>query len=161
MSEKVDVSERSAAGVVDAHSHLTLHYRVSLREPVREVISTFGSRPATMQMGVGQMAEPLESCLLGLPEGASRRFELNGSDAYGLRNPAMVQRFSRELFDRNIDTAADGEFGPGDVVEFNGPTGERVAGILRAIDAQSVVVDLNHPLAGQDLVFDVEIIGVL
>lgn len=146
---------------VAADSHLTLHYRVSLREPLQQVISTFGSRPATIQMGAGHLAPALEACLVGLPEGASRLFELDGAAAYGERHPDLIQRFSRRLFDAHADTAADGEFVPGDVVEFNGPGGERVAGVLKTIDAQSVLVDLNHPLAGQDILFEVDVIGVL
>lgn len=150
-----------ATPTVDGHSHLTLHYRVSLREPASEVISTFGSRPATIQMGGGQLAAPLEQTLLGLTEGDSKRFELKGADAYGQRQPDLVQSLSRRLFDSHVDTVTDGEFSPGDVVELTGPGGERVAGVIKSIDLERVVVDLNHPLAGQDIVFEVEIVGVL
>ncbi len=151
----------TATPTVSDSSHLTLHYRVSLREPPTEVISTFGSRPATIQMGGGHLAEPLESRLIGMAEGESRRFELYGVNAYGERQAELVQSLSRKMFDSNVDTDADGEFGPGDVVELTGPGGERVAGVIKSIDEQRVVVDLNHPLAGQDLIFEVEIIGVL
>jgi len=150
-----------ATPTVNGQSHLTLHYRVSLREPASEVISTFGSRPATIQMGGGQLAAPLEQTLLGLTEGDSKRFDLSGADAYGQRQAELVQSLSRRLFDSHVDTAADGEYSPGDVVELTGPGGERVAGVIKSIDAERVVVDLNHPLAGQDIVFEVEIVGVL
>ncbi len=163
MSDQVDQARTGAEEpndtVVGPASHLTLHYRVSLREPDREVISTFGSRPATIQMGAGQLAEPLEACLLGLVEGSAHRFVIEGSAAYGERHPDLVQRLSRRLFDEQAGT--DDPFAPGDVVEINGQGGERVAGVIRQIDEQSVWVDLNHPLAGQDLVFEVRVIGVL
>lgn len=150
-----------ATPIVNATSHLTLHYRVSLREPPTEVISTFGSRPATIQMGGGQLAEPLESTMLGLTEGDSRQFNLAGEQAYGARQAALVQSLSRKMFDQHVDTASDGEFAPGDIVELTGQGGERVAGVVKTIDAERVVVDLNHPLAGQDIIFEVEIVGVL
>ena len=48
-------------------SHLTLHYRLSLPDAGGvAVVDTFGGTPATLQLGTGQLAEPLERCLLGL-----------------------------------------------------------------------------------------------
>jgi FKBP-type peptidyl-prolyl cis-trans isomerase SlpA len=147
--------------VVGPDSHLTLHYRVSLPASETEVISTFGARPATLQLGQGQLAEPLESLLLGLPESSQRVFELAPGKAYGERHPDMVQTFSRGVFDANVDAGTDGQFEPGDPVDFNGPNGERVAGVLKSLADDSVVVDFNHPLAGQAVVFEVQILGVL
>ena len=146
--------------VVGPGSHLTLHYRVSLASGDTEVVSTFGSRPATIQMGQGLLAESLEARLLGLPEGAHQRFELPAGEAYGQRNGQLVQVFSRAMFDANT-SAADGAFSAGDVVDFNGQGGERVAGVLKMIDAEQVTVDFNHPLAGQAIVFEVQLMGVL
>ena len=125
------------------------------------MISTYGARPATLQLGQGQLAEPLESLLLGLPESAERVFELDAGRAYGERHPDMVQTFSRAMFDANVGAGADGQFEPGDPVDFNGPDGERVAGVLKSLTSESVVVDFNHPLAGQAVVFEVQILGVL
>ncbi len=150
-----------APPTVSGTSHLTLHYRVSLREPASEVISTFGSRPATIQMGGGQLAPALEQALLGMHEGESRRFELTDSPAYGERQADLVQSLSRSLFDQHVNIDVDGEFSPGDIVQLTGPGGERVAGVIKSIDAERVVVDLNHPLAGQDLIFEVDILAVL
>ena len=150
-----------ASPTVSGTSHLTLHYRVSLREPASEVISTFGSRPATIQMGGGQLAPALEAVLIGMREGESRRFELTDSPAYGERQSELVQSLSRGFLDRRVDTEADGQFAAGDVVALTGQGGERVAGVVKSIDAERVVVDLNHPLAGQDLIFEVELLAVL
>jgi len=149
------------APIIGPDSHLTLHYRVSLAPAATEVISTFGARPATLQLGQGQLAEPLESLLLGLPESAQRKFELDAGRAYGERHPDMVQTFSRAVFDANVDAGVDGQFEPGDPVDFNGPSGERVAGVLKSLGDDSVVVDFNHPLAGQAVIFEVHILGVL
>jgi FKBP-type peptidyl-prolyl cis-trans isomerase SlpA len=156
---------------VKPDSHLTLHYRVSLLDGGADakspgdtqsvIVNTFDSRPATLQLGQGQLADALESRLLGLPEASSHRFELVAGEAYGQRSPDLVQSISRALFDANVDTDSDGAFEPGDPVQINGPGGERVAGVLKAIDASAVVVDFNHPLADRAVVFEVEILGVL
>lgn len=140
-------------------SHLTLHYRLSLVDGDEDVISTFGTRPATLQMGLGQLAEPLEKLLMGLPEGAHKRFELSAEEAFGPRNPELVQRISREAFQTHAgDTSG---FAPGDVLDFNAPGGGRYAGVLQSLDDDGAVVDFNHPLAGQPLRFEVRILGVI
>lgn len=151
--------------VVKPDSHLTLHYRVSLADDANAadsvIVNTFDSRPATLQLGQGQLADALEDKLIGLPESSSHRFELAAGEAYGQRHADLVQNISRSLFDANVDTESDGDFAPGDPVQINGPGGERVAGVLKAIDSSAVVVDFNHPLADRAVVFEVEILGVL
>jgi len=140
-------------------SHLTLHYRLTIAASGADVINTFEGKPATLQLGIGQMAEPLECRLQGLSEGAEELFELEPAQAFGERNPELVQRVSRAML------AANGEPGrryvPGDLLEFPAPNGDRFAGVLKEIDERSAVFDFNHPLAGQRIHFQVRILGIL
>jgi FKBP-type peptidyl-prolyl cis-trans isomerase SlpA len=156
-------------------SYLTLHYRVGVgvgigvgvgvgmeadveHGKVEDVVSTFGGRPATLQLGAGQLSPALEERLLGLSVGAHRVFELSPGEAFGPRNPALMQRVSREV----LATEGDGtDYSPGDVVEFNAPNGGRYAGVFRSLDNDYAVFDFNHPLAGQAVRFEVEILGIL
>jgi FKBP-type peptidyl-prolyl cis-trans isomerase SlpA len=142
-------------------SFVTLHYRLAavLAGEEREVMSTLNARPATLQVGAGQLAEPLEAQLLGLVEGETRTFELAAGQGYGERQPELVQTLTRQVFDANADP--DVEYEPGDVVEFNAADGRRVSGVLKQRDERQVVVDFNHPLAGLPLKFSVQVIGVL
>jgi FKBP-type peptidyl-prolyl cis-trans isomerase SlpA len=144
---------------VGADSHLTLHYRLTLAERGADIISTFGGKPATLQIGIGQLAEPLERCLMDLREGEHRRFALAPGEAFGPRNPELLQRLSRSVFDAH--TTAGTTYEPGDLVELPAPGGGRYAGIVKEISDQSVLFDFNHPLAGQAIDFEVEILGVL
>ncbi len=148
-----------AAPVVRPDSYLTLHYRVSLADSGDDVVSTFGARPATLQLGAGQMSEPLERCLLGLAEGCRAQFELAPGDAFGVRNPELLRRVSRATLDGGSDP--DAHYVPGDLVEFPAPDGGRFAGVLKEIDADSALFDFNHPLAGQRVRLEVEILGIL
>lgn len=145
---------------IAAGSHVTLHYRLAVTGDgvEREVVSTFDTKPATLQVGAGQFAPSLEVCLVGLDEGAQATFDLP-QDAFGVRKPELVQVLTRAEFDAN--TAADGDYAPGDVVEFNAPDGGRFAGVLKEHGERRVVVDFNHPLAGRALKFSVHVIGVL
>jgi len=146
---------------IDLGSHVTLHYRVAVfvDGQERDVVSTMGDRPATLQMGAGQLAPVLEQRLLGLAEGASATFDLGNGEAYGPRNPQLVQTLTRAAFDANAEP--DTDYQPGDVVAFKAPDGSRYSGVLKQRDAQRVVVDFNHPLAGLPVRFSVQVIGVL
>lgn len=142
-------------------SHVTLHYRLAalVDGAEREVICTHGGHPATLQLGGGHLAAPLEAKLVGLEEGQEASFELPPAEGFGERNPQLVQVLSRATFDANADAGAD--YAAGDVVEFNRPDGGRVAGVLKGRDERRVVVDFNHPLAGVPLRFSVRVVGVL
>lgn len=144
---------------VESDSHLTLHYRLTLLDTGDVVFDTFGGKPATIQVGAGQLAAPLEQRLLGLPEGAEARFELAAEAAFGARNPELVQRVSRAMLERHGE--AGERYEPGDVIEFPAPGGGRYSGVLKSLDAAGAVFDFNHPFAGRPLALDVRIIGIL
>jgi FKBP-type peptidyl-prolyl cis-trans isomerase SlpA len=148
-----------AAPVVRADSHLTLHYRISLARSGGDVISTFGDRPATLTLGLGQLAETLERCLIGLPEGASASFDLPPEQAFGPRNADLLQRVSRAMLEANGERGAT--YAPGELLDFAAPDGGRYAGVVKEVDAAGALLDFNHPLAGQPIRFDVHILGVL
>jgi FKBP-type peptidyl-prolyl cis-trans isomerase SlpA len=150
--------------MVTETSHLTLHYRLALQDG-SDVMSTFDTRPATLQMGIGQLAEPLERLLIGLAEGAERSFDLSPEQAFGPRNPEMIQALSRTVLDSNSISGSDGQakedFEIGDLLEFPRPDGGKYAGVLKELNEQYALIDFNHPLAGQSLKFEVKLLGVL
>jgi FKBP-type peptidyl-prolyl cis-trans isomerase SlpA len=143
-------------------SYLTLHYRIVLASgPGAGSVfaDTFTGRPATLQLGSGQWAPGMEAALLGQAEGQRYSVDLAPSEAYGERNPDLVQRVTRAMLATHAGPQAD--FEPGDLVEFTAPNGGRYSGILKEIDADSALFDFNHPLAGIALRLDVHILGVL
>jgi len=144
--------------VVTENAYLTLHYRLA-SQAGENIVSTFEEKPATLQFGQGQLAPFLEACLLGLPEGSHQSFELPPEQAFGPRNPELIQRISRTTLEQN--SSLDEDYRVGDLVDFAAPGGGRFAGVLREIDAQGAVFDFNHPLAGQTVKFEVKIIGIL
>jgi FKBP-type peptidyl-prolyl cis-trans isomerase SlpA len=144
--------------VVAEASYLTLHYRIASMDDAN-IISTFEERPATLQLGTGQLAPSLEQCLIGLVEGTHQVFELPPGAAFGQRNPDLLQRVSRSILAEQ--SQAGEEYVVGDLVEFNAPGGGRFAGVLRALESDHALFDFNHPLAGQAVKFEVKIIGVM
>lgn len=136
-------------------SYLTLHYSLSTLDG-SEYVSTFGLSPATLQMGSGQLAEPLEHCLLGLVPGQRQVFELAETDAFGMHNPRLVERIARNALPPEIELKVNS------LIEFTSPDGTAsFAGFLRELTENSALFDFNHPLAGRPIRFEVEVIAIL
>ena len=144
--------------VVGEGAYLTLHYRLASQDG-NDIVTTFNGNPATVQLGTGQLAPFLEQRLVGLADGAEESFTLEPEEAFGERNPDLLQRVSRATLADNSQFGE--EYKPGDVVEFAAPGGGRFAGVLLEINEDDALFDFNHPLAGQSLRFDVRIIGIL
>jgi FKBP-type peptidyl-prolyl cis-trans isomerase SlpA len=144
--------------VVTENAYLTLHYRLS-SQAGDSIVSTFEENPATLQFGHGQLAPFLEACLLGLPEGTHQVFELAPEQAFGPRNPELLQHISMNTLRENSEFGE--EYRVGDLVDFAAPGGGRFAGVIRELNEETALFDFNHPLAGQPVKFEVKIIGIL
>ena len=144
---------------VQADSFLTLHYR--LAGPQGTLINTFEDKPATLSLGSGELSPGMESCLMGLEEGVRTTFELAPGVAFGDRNPDMQQWVARKLLAQL--GAAQEHYVLGDVVQFPTPDGlgSYAGTVLQVNEEGAVLFDFNHPLAGQPVTFEVELIGVL
>ena len=145
---------------VGAEAFLTLHYCLTLLPSEVDLVDTFNGKPATLQLGIGQLAEPLEQCLQGLHEGDERVFDLPAGAAYGERQPGLVMRLSRAALAQSTPQAVD-SLAIGDPLEILSPDGKRVVGKVQAVDGDSLTLDFNHPLAGQAMRFTVRLIGIL
>jgi FKBP-type peptidyl-prolyl cis-trans isomerase SlpA len=147
---------------VQSGSFLTLHYRMA--GPVGDVINTFEGKPATLTLGTGALSPAVEAFLIGLTEGSRTTFELPAGVAFGARNPAMCQWMARkELTDLG---EANAQYEVGDVVQFPTPDGKgQFAGSVQQLRSdekgEAVLFDFNHPLAGQPVTFEVQVIGIL
>jgi len=148
-----------AANRIQPGSFLTLHYRLSGPDGT-DVVNTFEGPPATLSLGLGQLAPALEAKLVGLEEGARAAFELPAGAAFGDRNPQLLQRVSRALLRELGDPEAS--YACGEVVEFPTPDGEgSYAGVVREVGEDWLLFDFNHPLAGRAVRFEVQVLGVL
>jgi FKBP-type peptidyl-prolyl cis-trans isomerase SlpA len=156
----------STATRIHPGSFLTLHYR--LAGPGGDIINTFNDKPATLTLGTGELSPAVEKRLIGLEEGARATFEIPAGEAFGDRNPEMVQWVARRLLNEMGDPAEN--YRVGDVVQFPTPDGMgQYAGSVQKVGqdgdgdgkADAVLFDFNHPLAGQPVVFEVQVIGVL
>lgn len=131
-----------------------LHFSLRLAETGELVDSTFDRDPATLIIGDGNLPEPFERTLFGLKPGDRQSTRIPPKDGFGQHNPSNVQVISRSQFDSGL------ELSEGLVVSFQDAAKTELPGVVKGIDGNSVTVDFNHPLAGRDLDFEVEILEV-
>ena len=144
---------------IEPGSFLTLHYRLSGPQG-EDLVNTFNDKPATLSLGTGELAPAIESRLIGLEEGARKSFELAAGEAFGEHNAELLQRVGLKLL-RDIGDPHE-EYNVGDVVQFPTPDGRGAyAGRVQAVGNDWLLFDFNHPLAGQPVSFEVQVIGVL
>ncbi len=135
------------------NSAVTLHFTIKLKDgSVADSTHNMG-KPAKFVMGDGSLSDNFEQCLVGLQSGDNKEIALSAQDAFGLSNPDNIHHMDRTRF-------AGQELEVGTIMAFNGPDGVEIPGIISALSGESVTVDFNHPLAGQDVSFAVEILAV-
>ena len=162
----VKLPESFAQVCIKPNSFLTLHYRMAgpstNGQAGIDIINTFDGKPATLSLGNGQLSPAIEQRLMGLSEGTRASFELPAGEAFGERNAELVQWVARKLLNELGDP--DEQYKVGDVVQFPTPDGlGQYAGSVQQVKArdEAVLFDFNHPLAGQVVVFEVQVIGIL
>jgi FKBP-type peptidyl-prolyl cis-trans isomerase SlpA len=139
--------------VVQPGSRVTLHYTLSFRDG--EVVdSTQAGSPAQVVIGGGDLFEPLEKRLIGLAAGEHREFAIDALESIALSASDVVQNFPRDEFPPDL------ELQPGQIVAFSTPNDDELPGRVVAVSEYEVSVDFSHPLAGRDLIFDVEILSI-
>jgi FKBP-type peptidyl-prolyl cis-trans isomerase SlpA len=139
--------------VIRPQSRVVMHFSLTLEDgTIAE--STFDSDPLEFVMGDGTLIEGLELALYGLKPGDHQRLTMQPQDAFGFPDPENVHIMPRSEF------TADMEIEPGLIIGFTTPSGEEIPGAVLEVHDDEVKVDFNHPLAGHELVFDVEILEV-
>lgn len=129
---------------------VTFHY--TLRDPAGQVLDTSaGGEPIAFLEGAGQIIDGLDEQLRGEPAGRKTTVRVLAAKAYGPHDPAQVQRVPRAAL------PVDGGLKIGDVFQAGADRHAPVVKVV-AIEGETVVLDANHPLAGVDLAFEVEIV---
>jgi FKBP-type peptidyl-prolyl cis-trans isomerase SlyD len=134
------------------NSVVSFHYTLTDKDG-QVIDSSAGNAPLTYLHGVGQIVPGLENALLGKTVGEKLDVEVSAAEGYGEHHDFMVQQVPREAF-QGVD-----EIEPGMQFQAQTPQGGMTVTVT-AVDATTVTVDGNHPLAGKNLFFAVEIISV-
>jgi FKBP-type peptidyl-prolyl cis-trans isomerase SlpA len=139
---------------ISENSEVLFHFSIKLTDGSAADSTKVHNKPAKLVMGDGSLTENFEKCLLGLVAGDEKSFKLAPEDAFGLPNPDNIYYVDKSKF--GTDTPAE----VGAIIAFTQPDGTDLPGLIREVAGDSVTVDFNHPLAGQPVEFEVEILEV-
>jgi peptidylprolyl isomerase len=116
--------------------------------------SSYGRQPLEIQMGAGQLIKGFENELLGMAVNEKKVFTLNPEDAYGQRDENLTQSFARSEVPAEMNPKI------GMTVGLHTPEGRQVPAQITHVDDDKLTLDLNHPLAGESLTFEIEVVGI-
>lgn len=139
--------------IINQTSHVILHYRISLEDGT-ELESSFDDEPLEFTMGQNTLTEGMELSLLNLKTGDKQTITLTPTQTYGYRDPDNIHDLNP------ADFPADMKPKKGQVIAFDTPGGDDINGVILKVSDDAISVDFNHPLAGNNLVFEVEILKV-
>lgn len=147
-------TDTSTNTTADDGTTVTLHYKGTLEDGTQFDNSYDRGEPITVTVGSGQLIEGFDTALLGMTAGETKSFTLSAAEAYGETNPDAQTVLDKAIF------PDDFEFSSGMAVPLTGPEGKPFMAVITEIEDTTVTADLNHPLAGKSLTFDLEILSV-
>jgi len=130
-----------------------IHYKGTLLDG-NVFDSSEGRDPLEFVVGSGQIIPGLDTAMPGLTAGEKKRVEIACVDAYGPINPAMRQQIPREGIPDDVPLDL------GTQLQMQTPDGQALPVTVVEVDDATVTLDANHPLAGQDLIFDIEVVSI-
>jgi len=139
---------------VQENSEIEITFKLSLMDDTI-VEQTEENEVFKFTVGDGQFLNKLDELLIGLEIGTKGKFYLEPEQAFGARSAENFQTMNR------TDFPAEMELQEGYVIGFDSPTGQEIPATIHELNEDSVVVDFNHPLAGEKLVFEAKIEAIL
>ena len=113
-----------------------------------------GRHPLEVQIGAGRVIKGFEDALLGMAVKEKKTFTLTPEEAYGQLREDLEQTFKRSELPKGFDPQV------GQVLALQNPQGGQIPATVKHADDEKITVDLNHPLAGKSLTFDIEVVEI-
>lgn len=132
---------------------VSLHFSIALTDG-QKIDSTFDKKPATFIYGDESFLPGFEKALTDLKAGDKRSFYLKPEQAFGEHNSANIRIMPKTAFPKDISLEE------GLVFSFADPNQAELPGVIKKVSEHNVTVDFNHPLAGKDIHFQVEILEI-
>ena len=139
--------------IVENGQNVSVHYRGTFEDGEEFDNSRVRGVTLDFTVGSGEMISGFNEQILGMTTGETKTFKLMAQDAYGPKNASAIQEIPRSSFETGF------EFVVGEIIRGQTPQGPFVAKIL-SVDDASVTLDFNHPLAGRNLTFEVELVSI-
>jgi len=110
--------------------------------------------PLQFTIGEHQVIEGFEQAVIGMSEGQAKTAEIPAGQAYGQHDERLVSQISRDRIPPDVDVSLD------DRLQIRRPDGKTFVVTVTDVSEQAVTLDANHPLAGKDLIFDIELVDI-
>lgn len=137
----------------NAGDTVKVHYTGTLDDGT-QFDSSQGREPLEVTLGAGHVIQGFDEALTGMSVGENKTVTIPAGKAYGARREEMVQRLPRSAIPAEIDLA------PGLGLSAQGPDGQNLSFVVVSCDDQWVTLDGNHPLAGRELTFALELVSI-
>lgn len=132
---------------------VTFHYRLSTTTG-EEIESSFGDEPLLYLQGAGQIVPGLEKAMMGKKKGDKFRAEVSPDEGYGEKSELKPMPVERSAFPEDAHLEVGMDF----MAEM--PDGNFMPLWISSIEGDTIMVDSNHPLAGETLFFDIEVLDI-
>lgn len=139
--------------LIKAGDTVAIHYTGTLLDGT-VFDSSDGRDPLEFVVGSGQIISGLDGALPGMGVGDRKTVQIACADAYGPVNPAMRQAVPREGIPDHVPLEI------GTQLQMQTSEGQALPVVVVEVDAATVTLDANHPLAGKDLCFDIEVVRI-
>jgi FKBP-type peptidyl-prolyl cis-trans isomerase 2 len=114
-----------------------------------------GREPLEFEVGSGMVIKGFDDGVTGMSVGDKKTINIPFNEAYGPKNPDMIIDMPKDRFPKEIELEI------GMPLAMSDGQGQQFEVIVTQLKEESVVLDANHPLAGQDLIFDLELIEIV
>jgi peptidylprolyl isomerase len=114
-----------------------------------------GKSPLEFKIGENTVIPHLEQSVIGMTIGDKATVEINAENAYGPHQTDAIQTVDRSMIPQEVDLTV------GSQLQATTPDDQTLLLTVAAVDDTTVTLDGNHPLAGQDLTFDIELVGIV
>ncbi len=116
--------------------------------------SSEGRQPLAFEVGSGMVIKGFDDGVTGMSVGEKKTINIPFAEAYGPRNPEMVIEMPKDRFPKDMEIEV------GMPLAMNDGQGQQFQVVIQEIKDTVVMLDANHPLAGQDLIFDIELVEI-
>jgi len=139
---------------IEKTSQVIAHIAMKLADGSAADSTKVNNKPAKIIMGDSSISPAFEAQLLGLKAGENKEFTLKAIDAFGEPNPDNIHYLDITKFNEDAPAKI------GNIITFTQPGGIELPGMIKDVSGTSVTIDFNHPLAGQDVTFIIDIIEI-
>ena len=131
-----------------------IHYTGKLEDGT-QFDSSEGRDPLQFRIGEGTIIPTLEEAVVGMAPGDTETVSVTADDAYGPRREEAIQTVERSMIPETVDLTVGGR------LQATAPDGQQLVLTVVEVTGSSVTLDANHPLAGEDLTFDIELVEIV